>query len=142
MADHAAASADHRGDRTITAVDAALQVEECVEQNVDVPVSQCVEQSVDDPMPQGVVDTVVEQIVDVFEFQQWRSRLWISLSGQSSRSSWRCFSLCLRVAIRGQLAEQIVWISQYHDSLASGGLPQEHIHEHIVEEQWHCSCRR
>ena len=43
----------------------------CVEQNVFVPVSQSVEHIVDDPMSQFVIDTVVEQIVDVplLEFQ-------------------------------------------------------------------------
>ena len=66
-----ASAVHHSCDRTRTVVVAAVQLEGCVEQKVDVPVSQSAEQIVDDSMSQVVTDTVVEQIVDmpVLQFQ-------------------------------------------------------------------------
>ena len=59
-----AAAVRHSRDRTCTAVDAAVQVGGCVEQNVDAPVSQSVEQIVDVPVRE-FQEGMAEHIVDV-----------------------------------------------------------------------------
>ena len=85
------AAGRHR-DRTKIAVDAAVQVGGCVEQNVDVPVSQGVEQIVADPhrnSRQTPSWTRLSMCQCAGSRKELRSRLWSSQCWQSRRNSQR-----------------------------------------------------
>ena len=122
----------HIIDRTRTAVGG------CVEENVDVPVSQSVEQIVDDPMPQVVMDTVVEQIVDmpVLEFQEGIAELMGDFTVPATKEELADTIRPLpQDCTQGRLAEQIVdfAVPPSRRSLRRP-LRQDYFHEQIVEQ--------